>query len=51
MKRCVNCRVPARCLLCADCWRAAIVSPLLVFAVEKIVGHFFLLCVLCASAF
>lgn len=32
--RCVNCKVPAKCWLCADCWRMAIVAPVAVFLIQ-----------------
>lgn len=32
--RCVNCKEPAKCFLCRDCWRVAIIAPVTIFVVE-----------------
>ena len=33
-KHCINCYFPKpKCFLCSDCWRVAIVSPLVIAAV------------------
>lgn len=32
--KCVNCKVPAKCLLCGDCWRVAILAPTVIFLLE-----------------
>lgn len=36
--RCRNCNVEAKCWLCRDCWRMAIVSPLVIASIEQAVA-------------
>lgn len=38
MKHCANCKVPARCFLCRDCWRVAIIAPVIVCVIERVIA-------------
>lgn len=37
--KCVNCQERTKCLLCGDCWRLAVVSPVAVLLVERLLRH------------
>lgn len=40
MKHCTNCKtVPVKgCLLCADCWRMAVIAPVVSWTAAKIIA-------------